>query len=92
VTGSADHTGGEEPLVDLCRRPEDLVSTAPGWRSGLAAVAALLSDVAALFEGPPPSDDETVADLEAALEELGRALEMLADRLAEFVSPAGPEA
>jgi hypothetical protein len=78
-----------DPLVDLRQRIEALAEGGGAWRARLRDAADLLGEAAAELGGD--GGDATVADLEAALEELGLALENLAGRLAEFVAVPGSE-
>ena len=82
--------GGDdaERFAEVRRRLEALADGDGAWRSRLLGAALLLSDVASdLGRSGPAGDDETIADLQAALGELGLALENLAGRLADLVSP-----
>lgn len=85
---SGDWRDDRERFAEVRRRLEALADGDGAWRSRLLGAALLLSDVASdLGRAAPGGDDETIADLRAALGELGLALENLAGRLADLVSP-----
>lgn len=85
---SGDGRDDLDRFAEVRQRLETLAAGDGAWRSRLLGAAMLLSDVASDLGGSgPDGDDETIADLQAALGELGLALENLAGKLADLVSP-----
>jgi hypothetical protein len=85
---SGDGRDDFERFAEARHRLEALAAGDGAWRSRLLGAAMLLSDVASdLGRLGPGGDDETIGDLQAALGELGVALENLAGKLADLMSP-----
>ena len=82
-------SGDGDRIAGLRQRIEALADGGGAWRSRLRDAAELLGEAAA--ELPDEEGEATVADFEAALDELGRALEGLAGRLADLAATLGSE-